>query len=71
VIELDGSQHNTEHGLAYDMDRTIVLRQKYLDVIRFSNDRIDNQFIHVCQEIDEKVRLRINSSCRCGEVERV
>lgn len=52
VVEVDGSQHFTEHGLGYDNDRTTILRQKNLEVIRFSNDDIDSNFNDVCKRID-------------------
>ena len=37
VIELDGSQHYTDDGIAYDAERTALLNSYELHVIRFSN----------------------------------
>jgi very-short-patch-repair endonuclease len=34
IIEIDGNQHISDQGLAYDIDRTNILRQKNMDVIR-------------------------------------
>lgn len=44
VIELDGSQHYTEEGQAYDAARSMCLSRYGLQVIRFSNSDIDNRF---------------------------
>ncbi len=37
VIELDGSQHYDEQGLAYDAERTAIIEGYGLEVLRFSN----------------------------------
>jgi very-short-patch-repair endonuclease len=51
VIELDGSQHYYEDGLAYDNERTRVLNAYGLNIIRFSNNDIDKNFTGVCEQI--------------------
>ena len=56
VIEIDGSQHYTNDGLAYDQERTAVLNDFGLRVIRFSNNDVDNNFDDVCKTINEIVR---------------
>ena len=58
VIELDGSQHYTEEGLAYDSIRTDILERYDLEVIRFSNTDIDCHFTAMCETIDAKVKER-------------
>jgi len=55
VIELDGSQHYTKEGLEYDLAREEVLKTLDIDVLRFSNLDIDNNFDGVCQSIDQTV----------------
>ena len=60
VIELDGSQHYTEDGLAYDSERTDILKKYDLEVLRFKNEDIDRNFRGVCEMIDKKVQERIN-----------
>lgn len=60
VIEIDGSQHYTEQGLAYDKERTDILAQYGLAVLRFTNAEIDRSFQGVCTAIDMKVKERIN-----------
>lgn len=60
VIELDGAQHFTTAGLEYDLMRSGVLEQYGLEVLRFTNREIENQFMSVCNRIDQAVRERIN-----------
>lgn len=59
VIEIDGSQHYTEEGLAYDKERTEALERHNLKVIRFSNIEVDQQFESVCCKIDQIIREEI------------
>ncbi len=59
VVELDGSQHYTEQGVAYDNERTAIIESYGFKVIRFSNYDIDNNFEGVCMEIDKEVKARI------------
>ncbi len=59
VIELDGSQHYTPEGLAYDNLRTEVLQQYELEVMRFTNKEIWDNFVGVCQEIDNKIKEKL------------
>ena len=56
VIELDGSQHYTADGLAYDAIRTAVLEKYHLYVMRFSNTDVDKNFEGVCLTIDKYIR---------------
>lgn len=59
VIELDGSQHFTEQGTVYDTERSVILGNYGLKVIRFTNSEIDNNFDGVCAIIDKEVKERI------------
>ena len=59
IIEVDGSQHYTEDGRIHDEERTMLLTEFQLEVIRFSNSDIDNNFESVCYEIDKKVSERL------------
>ena len=56
VIELDGSQHYTDDGKAYDAERTSILEKYGLSIMRFSNNDIDNKFQAVCNMIDQKIK---------------
>ena len=58
VIELDGSQHYTEDGLAHDSERTNILNALGLMIIRFPNTEIDNNFSSVCNKIDNIIKSR-------------
>ena len=58
VIELDGSQHYTEQGRAYDEERSAILNGYDLKVLRFDNLEIDQQFEAVCEVIDHEVKCR-------------
>lgn len=59
IVELDGAQHYTAQGKAYDFDRTVMLSKYGLKVIRFSNKEINKSFWNVCNQIDLIVRERI------------
>ena len=53
VIEVDGSRHYTDNGLAYDAIRTDYLEQFDISVLRFTNEQIRTTFTHVCTKIDQ------------------
>jgi very-short-patch-repair endonuclease len=59
IIEIDGSQHYSEEGLEHDQERTIILNNYGLKVIRFSNLDIDRSFDAVCQMIDNEIKKRV------------
>ena len=69
VIELDGSQHYDEEGLAYDAMRTKALEGYGLKVIRFSNLDIDKNFEGVCAFIDDVIQqaLEKDEAFLCGK----
>ena len=50
VIELDGTQHYEDQGVAKDAERTKVLESFGLKVIRYSNREIDREFpaVYIC-----------------------
>ena len=56
VIEIDGSQHNTEDGIQKDAFRTEILEGYDLKIIRFTNQQIDTRFFDVCAYIDGVVK---------------
>ena len=60
VVELDGSQHYTKEGISYDTERTAMLNQYSLQVLRFSNLDIDRYFDSVCETIDNVVKQRMS-----------
>ncbi len=56
VIELDGSQHYSEEGMAYDAERTEYLENYGLTVFRIDNSEIYSNFNGVCEGIDNAVK---------------
>ncbi|MBQ6809506.1 MAG: endonuclease domain-containing protein [Clostridia bacterium] len=66
VIELDGSGHYTERGIAYDKKRTLFLEEYGLKVIRISNFQINTNFSGVCNYINsvvsELIKEKTNSN---------
>ena len=59
VIELDGSQHYTEQGMQYDMERSAVFEQYGVQVLRFRNQDVSAHFEMVCEQIHEAVVKRL------------
>ena len=59
IIELDGSQHYTDEAQIYDNARSKILEKYGLQVLRFSNQEINDNFKNVCLKIDLIVKKRI------------
>ena len=51
VLELDGSQHNTEDGRAYDAERTKFLEALGLKVVRYRNYEVLEQTDVVLEDL--------------------
>ena len=51
VIEIDGGQHYTQEGQAYDAERDTDLRSLGLEVLRFSNIDVLGNLDGVIEEI--------------------
>lgn len=60
IIELDGGGHYAKEQREYDANRTKVLEEYGLKVIRVCNIDIDNNFYNVCEYIEREVV----SSCK-------
>ena len=58
VIEADGSQHYTEQGQCHDHERSLILEQYGLKILRFSNREIDYEFESVCEQIHNEIQKR-------------
>ncbi len=54
VIELDGKQHYYDENAEYDSERTEIINQYRVKVIRFSNAEIENCFPEVISKINEE-----------------
>ena len=61
VIELDGSQHYTDEGIAHDEERTAIMGNDGISVLRFSNRDVDENFEGVCLTIDKTIKDRLRS----------
>ena len=59
IIEIDGSQHYTNKGQFYDDERSKILKNFGLHVLRFSNKDVDGNFEGVCHIIDQTIKERI------------
>jgi len=55
VIELDGGQHFTEHGIHKDAQRTTRLNELGIQVVRFDNRQVLTETEAVLQTIYEKL----------------
>jgi len=51
VIELDGSQHYEEQGLAHDQERDAYFKSLGITVLRYTNLEISRNFSGVCESI--------------------
>lgn len=56
VIEIDGKQHYTEQGIAYDVERTQVLQGYGLKVLRYTNQQLVDNFQEVCWDIERNLQ---------------
>ena len=59
VIELDGGGHYNPESAWKDVQRTKILENYGLKVIRFCNTDIDKNFYGVCTVIDMEVKQRM------------
>ena len=59
IIEVDGSQHYEEQGVERDKERTAILEQYGVMVLRFSNLDIERNFQGVCTAIELAVKERM------------
>ena len=64
VIELDGGGHYTPEQIECDQERTKVLEEYKLKVLRFTNTDVLQRFYSVCTIIDNEVKniLKISPS---------
>ena len=56
VVEIDGSEHFSDEGIAKDKFRTEILEGYDLKVVRVTNPQIDKEFQGVCEYIDLVVK---------------
>ena len=58
AVELDGSQHFEDEGLAWDRERDEVLSRYGIRVIRIPNNEVNTNLAGVCEYIDLCVKER-------------
>jgi very-short-patch-repair endonuclease len=58
AIELDGNQHGKEENRKYDEERTYILKQRNIKVLRFWNREVFEDIGKVCKRIQEELRKR-------------
>lgn len=51
IIEIDGESHFTDEGKIYDEERTKILEEYGLKVVRFTNSEVMSNFEGVCDNI--------------------
>ena len=56
VIEIDGKQHYTDQGIVYDTERTQVLQEYGLKVLRYTNQQLECNFQEVCWDIERNLQ---------------
>lgn len=59
IVEIDGAQHYTAQGKAYDLERSAILERYGLKVIRFTNQEVEEHFRRVCVSIAQTVAERM------------
>lgn len=60
AVELDGSQHFESKNQKYDESRSAYLEKLGIEVLRFANCDVNENFYEVCTVIDEAVKRRKN-----------
>jgi len=56
VIEIDGDTHFNEDAVRYDNERTKLLENYGLSIIRFTNNDIKYRFPGVCETIEKIIK---------------
>ena len=64
AIELDGSQHYEDAARVYDQKRTEFLAKMGIQVLRYTNLEVNQQFDVVCTDIDNKVKAMVEKMNR-------
>ena len=59
VLEVDGGQHYEEENLIQDKLRSVTLGQYGLEVLRFSNLEVKENFFGVCEAIELRLKTRL------------
>ncbi|MEM8568199.1 MAG: endonuclease domain-containing protein [Bacteroidota bacterium] len=60
VIEIDGNSHNSSDQISYDLNRTYMMNELGIKVIRFSNSEIEDNMSYVLGVVSESCHGRLN-----------
>jgi len=66
AVELDGGGHYNPEAFKKDQQRTEILNNSGIAVLRFCNIDIDKHFYEVCTVIDEYVKKELPQSPQSG-----
>jgi very-short-patch-repair endonuclease len=58
VVEIDGLYHETEEQHEKDLNRTAVLEDFGIKVIRYTNEQIDTNIRKISKNLDDEVQKR-------------
>lgn len=67
AIEIDGSQHTNDQGTAYDAERTAILSEFGVTIIRFTNEDISKRIGYVLRTISDS--LDVSSPSKKGDAQ--
>jgi adenine-specific DNA-methyltransferase len=56
IIELDGDQHGSDQGMAYDQSRTSFLQKEGFRVLRFPNHEAERNLDEIMETISRALR---------------
>ena len=62
IIELDGSQNYDDNGISKYKERTAYLEQYGLKILRIPNNQVNQNFIVVCEYIDNEVKQSLRQN---------
>ncbi|MGD1961088.1 MAG: endonuclease domain-containing protein [Fulvivirga sp.] len=60
VVEIDGDTHNSTHQTEYDQNRTSIMQNLGITVLRFTNGEVENGLTDVIVNITDTCNLLIN-----------
>ena len=60
VIEIDGAQHDEKKHKEHDEERDRRLEALGIKILRYKNERVNDSFSYVCQDILDNVGLTVH-----------
>lgn len=61
AVELDGAQHYEENAKGYDAVRSEFLHAAGIEVLRFPNAAVEQDFAGVCSIVERRVKQRMKA----------